>query len=105
MTCCNQRRAQLASRPARAASRAVTTSRSPAPPAAGQPSAPPPGTSGGASGTDGAQVQLRFTGSRRVRIEGVISGRIYRASPAAPLLTAHQEDVRSLLRTGYFVRH
>jgi hypothetical protein len=104
MACCNQRRAQLASGPARAASRAATTSRSPAPPAAGQPGAPP-GTGAGGSGPGGAEVQLRFTGARPVRVEGVISGRIYRASPAAPLLTARQEDVRSLLRTGYFVRH
>ena len=90
MACCNKRRAQLASRPAPAAARAATT---PAP--RGQPGPPPGGR---------PEIQLRFTGSRRVRVEGAVSGRIYHAAPTAPLLVACQEDVRSLLRTGYFAR-
>ena len=39
---------------------------------------------------------------RQVRVEGTVSGRVYRASPAAPLIAAIPEDVRSLLRSGLF---
>jgi len=47
---------------------------------------------------------VRFVGSGRVRVEGEVSGRIYRASsPADRLLTARPEDLRGLLRSGLFV--
>jgi hypothetical protein len=81
MACCNRRRAQLAPRPPRAAS--IVRSQAAA---------------------TGPEVALRFTGARRVRVEGVVSGRIYRAAPTSPLLSARPEDVRSLLRSGLFVR-
>jgi hypothetical protein len=108
MACCNRRRALLVSRSPSPAARAGTTAR----PAATLHSAPPPRPSTARPDTvppstaqpDGAEVRLRFTGSRRVRVEGVASGRIYQASPTAPLVTASQEDVRSLVRSGLFVR-
>jgi hypothetical protein len=84
MACCNRRRAQLASRPPAPAPRTASPLRSRATPGA-------------------PEVALRFTGTRRVRVEGVVSGRIYRVSPTAPLLSARPEDVRSLLRSGLFV--
>ncbi|MGD0701494.1 MAG: hypothetical protein ABSA02_16620 [Trebonia sp.] len=96
MSCCNRRRALLATgspSPAPAGIRAVPSATAPAPApqaAAGLPVS--------------AEIQLLFTGSRRIRVEGVVSGRIYRASPAAPLITASQQDVRSLLRSGLFTR-
>ncbi|HEY2578547.1 MAG TPA: hypothetical protein VGI74_19770 [Streptosporangiaceae bacterium] len=90
MACCNRRRAQLTPRSPGAVARPAGTARSPAAPDVTAPGAP--------------EVALRFTGARWVRVEGVVSGQIYRASPTAPLLSARQEDVRSLLRSGFFVR-
>jgi hypothetical protein len=87
MACCNRRRAPLASGPPAPAARAVPAARPPAPPS-----------------SLGSEVRLRFLGTRRVRVEGAVSGRIYRASPAGRLVTASQEDVRSLLRSGLFAR-
>jgi hypothetical protein len=101
MSCCNHRRARLAVAaprlaPARTPPPATTAAPAPAgPPAAGRASTEQAGT---------AEVPLRFTGARRVRVEGVASGRIYRAGPAAPGITARPEDVRSLLRSGLFAR-
>ena len=83
MPCCNRRRTRLATSPAR-------------------PAAPPPAAHLPAGPGGHPDVQLRFTGSQRIRVEGVASGRIYRASPATPLITANQQDVRSLLRSGLF---
>jgi hypothetical protein len=103
MSCCNHRRARLAAAaprlaPARTPPPAATPAAAPtpaAPPAAGRARPEQPGPAG---------VPLRFTGSRPVRVEGVASGRIYRAGPAAPAITARPEDVRSLLRSGLFAR-
>jgi hypothetical protein len=81
MGCCNRRRVLLASGPAAAGAGP-----------AGRPQ------------SVGAQVLLRFVGTQRVRVEGAVSGRTYRASPADRLVTASQEDVRSLLRSGLFAR-
>jgi hypothetical protein len=100
MACCNKRRAQLASRPALAAARAATTATA----VRATATTPAPRSQPGPLPGGRPEVQLRFTGSRRVRVEGAVSGRIYRASPTAPLLVACPEDVRSLLRTGYFAR-
>jgi hypothetical protein len=81
MACCNRRRVLLASGPA----------------AAGAGPADRPHSVG-------SEVLLRFVGTQRVRVEGAVSGRTYRASPADRLVTASQEDVRSLLRSGLFAR-
>jgi hypothetical protein len=106
MSCCNRRRARLATGSPGPALR-------PAPPAwpwasSGPARAPDPTSADAAEAraaeVSAAEVRLRFTGSRRVRVEGVVSGRIYRASPAAPLITASQQDVRSLLRSGLFTQ-
>ncbi len=91
MPCCNKRRALLASRPPGPAPRGVTA-------APGRPG--PSGTAG--SRVDRSGVPVRFVGTRRVRVEGTVSGRIYRASPADRLLTANPEDLRGLLRSGLF---
>jgi hypothetical protein len=55
------------------------------------------------SGADRAGVLVCFVGTRRVRVEGTVSGRIYRASPGGRPLTADPEDLRGLLRSGLFV--
>jgi hypothetical protein len=86
MACCNRRRVLLASEPP--AVHAV--------PVRAVPVARPHSV--------GSQVLLRFVGTQRVRVEGAVSGRTYRASPADRLVTASQEDVRSLLRSGLFAR-
>ena len=94
MPCCNRRRALLA-----AGSPGLAAGRTP-PPARGLPGTDRPGTDRPAVG----EIQLHFTGSRRVRVEGVVSGRVYHASPTAPVITASPQDVRSLLRSGLFTR-
>jgi hypothetical protein len=95
MPCCGKRRAILASQPS-SAPRGVT--------ARGVTAAPRPGRSGVAGpGADRAGVPVRFVGTRRVRVEGTVSGRIYQASPGDRPLTADPEDLRGLLRSGLFV--
>jgi len=89
MPCCNRRRALLA-----AGSPGLATGRTP-PPGRGLPGTDPSAAGG---------IRLHFTGSRRVRVEGVVSGRVYHASPTAPVITASPQDVRSLLRSGLFTR-
>jgi hypothetical protein len=114
MSCCNHRRARLAAaapRPAPTRIPSPAGGRAPtgpdtggqaaaAPDTAIQPATEPPGS----PAAGGAEVALRFTGRRRVRVEGVASGRVYRAGPAATLITARPEDVRGLLRSGLFAR-
>jgi hypothetical protein len=87
MACCNRRRALSASGRAGPGAAAVQAARPPIP-----------------ARSAGNEVRLRFVGARRVRVEGAVSGRTYRASPANRLVTASQEDVRSLLRSGLFTR-
>ena len=94
MPCCNRRRALLA-----AGSPGLATGRTPSP-ARGLPETDLSGTDQPAAGG----IRLHFTGSRRVRVEGVVSGRVYHASPTAPVITASPQDVRSLLRSGLFTR-
>lgn len=90
MACCNRRRALLTSGPPSV--RAVPAHTAPAGPPAALPR------------SAGSEVRLRFVGAQRVRVEGAVSGRTYRASPADRLITASQEDVRGLLRSGLFAR-
>ena len=103
MGCCNQRRA-LASRPP-----ATTGQRAQAVPGGRAPGASDTSAGRGAlAGRSGAEpntqpgVPVRFTGKGRVRVEGTVSGRIYRASPSERLLTVRPEDLRSLVRSGLF---
>ena len=86
MACCNRRRARQAT-PSAGPAAGVRLP-------AGPPAQPP----------DPAEVPVRYVGRGRVRVEGAVSGRIYRASPASRLLAAKPEDVRSLLRSGLFTR-
>jgi hypothetical protein len=83
MSCCNRRRVLQAARPR------------PAPPAP----APRPAA---AAASAGGEVLVRFTGAGRVRVEGAVSGRVYHASAADPVVAARPEDVRALLRSGLF---
>lgn len=100
MPCCNKRRALLASGASHSAARGVPGSGS-VPGSGGVPGSPDVPDSGAPPGRSG--VPVRFVGTRRVRVEGTVSGRIYRASPGDRLLTASPEDLRGLLRSGLFV--
>jgi hypothetical protein len=94
MPCCNKRRALLAPGASRSAARGVPGSGG----VPGFSDVPGYGATPGRSG-----VPVRFVGTTRVRVEGTVSGRIYRASPGDRLLTASPEDLRGLLRSGLFV--
>jgi hypothetical protein len=85
MSCCNRRRVLQAARPRPA-------------PAAPAPR-PVPAAAAVASG---GEVLVRFTGAGRVRVQGAVSGRVYHASAADPVVAARPEDARALLRSGLF---
>jgi hypothetical protein len=50
-----------------------------------------------------SDVLVRFVGAGRIRVEGSVSGRVYRPSPSDRLVRADPLDLRGLLRTRLFV--
>lgn len=91
MGCCNKRRALLL--PGPASDGAVGPGAPPASPLASPPWQGPPGP----------DVPMRLVGSERVRVEGAMSGRIYRASPAQRQISVCPLDQRALVRSGLFI--
>ena len=86
MGCCNKRRATIA----------PAVRRSP-PPSRPAEQARAPGVTGRPS-----PVAVRYTGTRRIQVRGTATGRIYRCSAAAPVLSVDGRDAAALLRTGLF---